>query len=223
MGAVPTPTPDEVAAADAEERLLVSRLREGDAMAFELLVDRWTPSMLRVARSYVATQAIAEEVVQDTWLGLLRGLDRFEGRSSVKTWVFRILVNQAKTRGVREKRTVPFASLAGEEAGEEFSAVDASRFHPEGHRVAGHWASPPPRWDEQPVERLESKETIGAIRRAIDDLPEAQRTVITLRDIDGWEAAEVCDALDISEGNQRVLLHRARSKVRAALEQELTA
>jgi len=223
MASVPTPTPEELAAADAEERALLARLRAGDAMAFEMLVDRWTPSMLRVARMHVATQAVAEEVVQDTWLAVLRGIDRFEGRSSVRTWVFRILMNQAKTRGVREKRTVPFASLASAETDEEFSAVDASRFHPEGHRVAGHWASPPPRWDEQPVERLESRETIDAIRRAIDQLPPAQRTVMTLRDIEGWDAPEVCDALEITEGNQRVLLHRARSRVRAALEQEMTS
>ncbi len=223
MGAAPTPAPGDSAAEDAEERQLLTRLRAGDAEAFAVLVDRWTPSMLRVARMHVATQAIAEEVVQDTWLAVLRGLDRFEERSSLRTWVFRILMNQAKTRGVREKRTVPFASLAGEEAGEEFSAVDASRFRADGERAPGHWASPPPRWDEQPEERLESRETIEAIRRAIDALPPAQRTVITLRDIEGWDAAEVCDALDITEGNQRVLLHRARSRVRQALEQELTA
>ncbi len=223
MGAVPTPAPGDPAAADAEERLLLDRLRAGDAEAFGMLVDRWTPSMLRVARMHVATQAVAEEVVQDTWLGVLGGLDRFEGRSSLRTWVFRILMNQAKTRGVREKRTVPFASLADAETGEEFSAVDASRFRPDGERAAGHWASPPPRWDEQPEERLESRETIAAIRKAIDALPPAQRTVITLRDVEGWEAAEVSGALGITDGNQRVLLHRARSRVRQALEAELTA
>lgn len=223
MGAVPTPTPDDVAAADAEERLLLSRLRAGDSMAFEMLVDRWTPSMLRVARAHVATQAIAEEVVQDTWLGVLRGLDRFEGRSSVRTWVFRILVNQAKTRGVREKRTVPFASLAGDDPDRDIPAVDPDRFYGPGHRIEGHWASPPARWDELPAERLEARETIGSIRAAIDELPPMQKNVITLRDIEGWDASDVCTALGISEGNQRVLLHRARSSVRAAVESELAA
>lgn len=224
MAPLPTPTPDDVARseADAEERRLLSRLREGDSVAFEMLVDRLTPSMLRVARAHVSTQAVAEEVVQDTWLGVLRGLDKFEGRSSVRTWVFRILMNQAKTRGVREKRTVPFASLAADETDGEFNAVDAARFQPAGHRVEGHWASPPPRWDEQPEARLESRETISAIRDAIDDLPPAQRNVITLRDVEGWDAAEVCDALGLTEGNQRVLLHRARSRVRQALENEFT-
>lgn len=207
----------------ADDLALVARLRAGDRAAFEQLVTAWMPAMLRVARSHVASQAVAEEVVQDTWLGVLRGLDRFEGRSSLKTWVFRILVNQAKTRGVRDHRSVPFSSLAGDDPTSDAPAVDPSRFLGPDERYAGHWAAPPPRWDELPVERLESQETIEAIKRAIDMLPPRQREVITLRDIEGWDAAEVAGALDLSEGNQRVLLHRARTKVREAVEGELAA
>lgn len=211
------------AAANSADLALVARLRAGDRLAFEDLVSMWMPSMLRVARAHVASQAAAEEVVQDTWLGVLRGLDRFEGRSSLKTWVFRILVNQAKTRGVRDHRSVPFSSLAGDDPESDSPTVDPSRFLGPDERYAGHWAAPPPRWDELPVERLESKETIATIKRAIDQLPPRQREVITLRDIEGWDAAEVATVLDLSEGNQRVLLHRARTKVREAVEQELAA
>lgn len=209
--------------ASTDDRALVERLRAGDRAAFDQLVAAWMPSMLRLARTHVASQAAAEEVVQDTWLAVLRGLDRFEGRSSLKTWVFRILVNQAKTRGVRDHRSVPFSSLAGDAAGSGEASVDPSRFIGPGERYAGHWAAPPARWDELPAERLESKETIATIKRAIEALPPRQREVITLRDVEGWDAAEVSGALDLTEGNQRVLLHRARSKVRAALEEELAA
>lgn len=223
MGAPPIPPPgagadDATAQADRD---LVARLKAGDRAAFEQLVDAWMPSMLRVARAHVASQAAAEEVVQDTWLGVLRGLDRFEGRSSLKTWVFRILVNQAKTRGVRDHRSVPFSALAGDDPDADAPVVDPTRFVAEGERYAGHWAAPLPRWDELPAERLESRETLAAIGQAIDALPPRQRTVITLRDVEGWDAAEVSEALDLTEGNQRVLLHRARAKVREALEQEL--
>lgn len=209
--------------ASSDDRALVERLRAGDRAAFEQLVSAWMPGMLRLARTHVSSQAVAEEVVQDTWLAVLRGLDRFEGRSSLKTWVFRILVNQAKTRGVRDRRSVPFSSLSGEGSEDDGPSVDPSRFIAPGERYAGHWASPPPRWDALPAERLESKETIAAIARAIEALPPRQREVITLRDVEGWDAAEVSGALDLTEGNQRVLLHRARSKVRQALEEELAA
>ena len=218
-----TDAPSAVSAAHPDDHELVARLRAGDRAAFEAVVQMWMPSMLRIARAHVASQAVAEEVVQDTWLAVLRGLDRFEGRSSLKTWVFRILVNQAKTRGVRDHRSVPFSSLAGDDPGSDSPTVDPSRFLGPDDRYAGHWAAPLPRWDELPVERLESKETIATIQRAIDALPPRQREVITLRDIEGWEAAEVSGALDLSEGNQRVLLHRARAKVRQAVEEELAA
>jgi RNA polymerase sigma-70 factor (ECF subfamily) len=169
---------------------------------------------------YVATREVAEEVVQETWLGVLKGLDRFEGRSSLKTWMFRILTNIAKTRGVRESRTVPFSALAADEAGGEEYAVDPSRFHASGE-AEGAWLLPPAHWDELPESALSSAETLEMVRGAIEELPPAQRQVIQLRDIDGWTAEEVCNVLDLSETNQRVLLHRARSKVRRAIERYL--
>jgi len=184
-----------------------------------MLVDRYGPAMLRVARGFVRSQAVAEEVVQEAWLGVLKGLDRFEERASLKTWIFRILTNVAKTRGEREGRSVPFSSLATDADGEQ--AVDPERFFPPGHASAGAWAAPPRPWEDVPEDRLLSQETQAAVARAIEELPEAQQTVITLRDVQGWAPEEVCNVLGITETNQRVLLHRARSKVRRALEQYL--
>jgi RNA polymerase sigma-70 factor (ECF subfamily) len=196
----------------------VARLKDGDERAFQELISKYTPALLRVAMAHVATRSVAEEVVQETWLGVLRGLDRFEGRSSLKTWIFKILTNIAITRGVRENRSLPFSSLARREAEAPDAAVDPSRFFPADHdQWPGHWATPATRWDT-PEQGLLSRETRDRILRAVEELPPAQRTVITLRDIEGWPAAEVCDALGVSDGNQRVLLHRARSKVRAAVE-----
>jgi RNA polymerase sigma-70 factor, ECF subfamily len=201
---------------------LLARLRAGDEAAFGELVDAYTPSLLRVARGFVPSAAVAEEVVQETWLGVLRGLDRFEGRSSLRTWIFRILVNRARTRGARERRTVPFASLAADEAAGDFHAVEPDRFLPADHdRWPHHWASPPTRWDEAPDDAAQHAETLALLRAAIDRLPPAQRMVIALRDMVGCAAGEVCEALDITDANQRVLLHRARSRVRAALEEHL--
>jgi RNA polymerase sigma-70 factor (ECF subfamily) len=200
---------------------LLTRLRAGDEAAFADLVHMWTPSLLRVALMYVPSRAVAEEVVQETWLGVLNGLDRFEGRSSLKTWIFRILVNRARTRGERERRTIPFAAMASREADDEFTAVDADRFV--GPANEGFWATPPRRWETDPERALESAETLELVKAAIAKLPEAQRTVITLRDLEGWSSEETRNALEISETNQRVLLHRARSKVRAALEEHLAA
>jgi RNA polymerase sigma-70 factor, ECF subfamily len=176
--------------------------------------------MLRVAMMFVSTRAVAEEVVQEAWLGVLKGLDRFEGRSSLKTWIFRILTNTAKTRGEREGRSVPFSSLAGGDDEEE-APVDADRFLGPGHRWAGQWASAPRSPRGVPEERLLAAEARERIAAAVEALPENQRAVITLRDIDGFEAGEACEILGISEVNQRVLLHRARAKVRAALEDYL--
>jgi len=197
---------------------LVARLRAGDESAFVELIDRYGGTMLRVAQMYVRDRATAEEVVQETWLAVLNGIDRFEGRSSLKTWLFRILTNRAKTRGERDGRMLPFSALAG--AGEEGDepSVDPDRFLGPDSPHPGAWAAPPIAW---PQDKLLEGETLGVIEMAIDQLPEAQREVILLRDVDGWTAMEVSDALGITDGNQRVLLHRARSKVRAALERYL--
>ncbi len=202
-----------------DDSALVAALRAGDEGAFAELIDAHGASLLRVAMSYVPSRAVAEEVVQETWLAVLSGLDSFEGRSSLKTWVFRILTNRAITRGTRERRTVPFSSLAGPE--EDGEAMDADRFLPASHdRWPGHWALGPTRW-RTPEEGLLAGETREVIVGAIDVLPSAQRAVITLRDIEGWPSAEVCEVLELSEGNQRVLLHRARARVRTAVEQHL--
>jgi RNA polymerase sigma-70 factor (ECF subfamily) len=174
--------------------------------------------MQRVAMGYVRTQAVAEEVVQETWLGVLRGIDRFEGRSSLKTWVFRILVNRARTRGVGERRSTPFSAF---EAGGAEHSMDADAFLDDAHRWGGWWAAYPRAWDSVPDERLLARETLGLAREAIDALPERQREVLVLRDVVGLEPEEVCDALGVSDGNQRVLLHRARTKVRRALAEHL--
>ena len=193
---------------------LLDRLREGDEAAFMELVERHHAALVRLAQSFVSSRAVAEEVAQETWLGVLNGLDRFEGRSSLKTWIFRILVNRAKTRGARESRSVPFSSLE-DPSGEP--SVDPDRFV-----QAGAWASPPRPWEGQPVDRLLAGEARQVIDAAIAELPPAQRSVITLRDLEGLDAEEACDLLDLTDGNQRVLLHRARSKVRQALEDYLS-
>ncbi len=200
--------------ADARE---LAALRAGDEAAFLSLVNRYHGAMLRVASMYVKSRASAEDVVQEAWLGVLKGLHFFEGRSSLKSWVFRILVNCAKTRGMRDLRAVPMSSLA-DAAGEAGPSVSPDRFREDGERWAGHWADPPEPW---PDARVESSEMVALVREALETLPEAQRTVMTLRDVDGWESGEVCELLGISEGNQRVLLHRARSKVRGHLEERL--
>ena len=198
------------------EAELIAALRAGDESAFGELVDRFHPSLVRVARLYVSTQAVAEEVAQETWLGVLNGLDRFEERSSLKTWIFRILANIAKTRGVREGRSIPFSSLGGE--GDE-PAVDPDRFIPaEAERAPRHWAIPPAVWSTEPDERLLAGEVRELIFRTIDGLPPNQRAAIVLRDVEGWDSEDVRNELGVGETNQRVLLHRARSKVRQALE-----
>jgi len=197
-----------------DEAVLLERLRARDESAFAELVRGWSPSMLRLARMYVATQAAAEEVVQEAWLGVLQGIDRFEGRSTLKTWVYRILVNRAMTKGAREARSVPFATLATNEASADEPAVDPDRFTRE-----GGWASPPRRWQDQPELALRSTETLEVARAAIAQLPEMQRAVITMRDLEGFDSEDTRNALEISESNQRVLLHRARAKVRSALEE----
>jgi RNA polymerase sigma-70 factor, ECF subfamily len=205
-----------------DDPALVSALRAGDDAAFAWLLDRYDSSLRRTALMYVPSRAVADEVVQETWLGVVRGIGSFEERSSLKTWIFRILANTAKTRAQREARTVPLSSLVVAGDGDDDPAVDPSRFLDQQHeRWPGHWASPPARWDEVPEEHLTGRETLDALQAAIAGLPPAQRQVIVLRDVEGWDAEEVCDLLGLSEGNQRVLLHRARSKVRQALEDHL--
>jgi RNA polymerase sigma-70 factor, ECF subfamily len=203
-----------------EDERLLSALRQGDEAAFTELVERYNAPLLRFARTFVRDRAVAEEVVQETWLAVIGGLDRFEGRSLLKTWIFRILANRAKTRGMREARSLPFSALALDEEGDT-QAVPEERFRGAGDPWEGHWATPPGSWDDVPESRLLARETRQVIDAAIEELPPTQAQVIRLRDVDGWSAEEVCDLLGLSEGNQRVLLHRARSKVRAALERYL--
>jgi RNA polymerase sigma-70 factor (ECF subfamily) len=198
----------------SDEATLVDALRRRDDRAFAWLLDQYNGSLRRVAMSFVPSRAVADEVVQETWLGVVRGIDGFEGRSSVKTWIYRILMNVGRTRGERERRTVPFADAF---------ADDAPSFAPERFRTPpapypGHWSNPPAPWDEQPADRLMSSETLAIVRRAIDRLPLGQQTVMRLRDIEGWTSSEVCELLELTEANQRVLLHRGRARVRQVLE-----
>jgi RNA polymerase sigma-70 factor (ECF subfamily) len=199
----------------ADDQELVERARDGEEEAFALLVRRYSPMLLRLARMYVPTDALAEDVVQETWVAVVRGLERFEGRSSFKTWLFRILVNRAKTRGVREHRSIPFASVSGgnDQDGDEGPTVDPARFTSE-----GAWTSAPADWRDDPETALDSAEALRVARAAIDELPERQKIVITLRDLEGLSSDDVRNVLDLTETNQRVLLHRARTKVRKALE-----
>jgi RNA polymerase sigma-70 factor (ECF subfamily) len=200
---------------EREDLALLGRLRDGDERAFEELVERYHRSLVRIALMYVRDRAVAEEVAQETWLAVLEGIDRFEGRSSLKTWIFRILTNRAKTRGEREGRQLPISAVLGDDEPE----VPLERFLPADHpqRPLG-WAVPPRAW---PEERLLSRETVEEMRVAIAALPAAQQAVIGLRDVEGLSAEEVAAALDISAANERVLLHRARSRVRRALEEYL--
>lgn len=209
----------------AEERVTSSddleqleALRNGDERAFASLVDRYYGSLLRLAMAYVPSRAVAEEVVQETWVGVLEGLSRFEGRSSLKTWIFRILTNRAKTRGQRERRYEPMGLGGDSGDNPDGPPVDPDRFLKSGYFV-DHWVSQPNAWEDETPERiLLSKETRAQIEKAIEALPPTQRQVITLRDIEEVSSQEVCNILDITETNQRVLLHRARSKVRRTLE-----
>jgi RNA polymerase sigma-70 factor, ECF subfamily len=202
---------------DAE---LVGRLRDGDEAAFMMLVDRYATAMLRVASMYVP-RAVAEEAVQDTWVGVLQGISRFEERSSLKTWIFSILMNRVRTQAQRERRSVPFSAVgAADAAAGDEPALDPDRFlgadHPEWPH---HWAKPPQPWGDSPEERILSTEVRAEVQRAIDALPPGPREVMTLRDVEGWTADEVSDLLRITPNNQRVLLHRGRSRVRRVLEQ----
>lgn len=204
---------DEAVQDFSDEQTLIRRLRAGDETAFTALVTEYHAMMVRIARLYVADERVAEEVVQETWVAVLKGLDRFEGRSSLKTWIFTILANRARTRARREGRYVSLDDLMnGDEAAEPTVAPD--RFSP----ADRDWHQEPDDWSALPEDRMLSKETLTVIQMAIEALPPNQREVIRLRDLEGWSAEEVCNVLNISDTNQRVLLHRARAKVRRALE-----
>ncbi len=208
--------PDPTRMGAMEDRELVDALRAGDEGAFEKLVAAYHAPMVRVASFYVPSRAVAEEVAQETWLTVIGGLDRFEGRSSVKTWIFGILTNQARRRGERERRTVPFSSMTLDEESEP--GLEPGRFRPDSDRWPGHWSDPPRPWSDAVVDQLEGAETRAVVLDAIRSLPPHQRDVIALRDVEGWSADEVSAALGITDVNQRVLLHRARVRVRAALD-----
>lgn len=201
-----------------KDAALLEGLRKGDEAAFAELVEAYGPMLMRLALNHVPSRAVAEEVVQDTWLAVLNGIDRFQGRSSLRTWIISILLNTARTKGERERRTLPFSLLRGRgEEGRDEPAVPLGRFQgPDGEQPGG-WARPPVEW-ASPQQKLESDESRDVLLKAIAGLPPRQRDVITMRDILGFSSEEARNALDISETNQRVLLHRARSKVREALE-----
>jgi len=196
----------------ADDEIIEGLLRGSEA-AFEVLIGRYHGSLLRVALVFVGDRAVAEEVVQETWVAVLNGLSSFERRSSLRTWLFAILRNRARTRAVREKRSIPFSALGDPEMNEE-PAVESTRFTSD-----GMWAVPPGSWGaDNPEEQLLRQETMAVLHAAMAELPAQQRAVVTLRDVEGLNSDEVCDALQVSEANQRVLLHRARSRLRAALE-----
>lgn len=202
------------------DEYLISRLRKGDESAFNELVNTHHHALIRMAMGHVADREIAEEVVQDTWMAVIESLDRFEGRSSLRTWIFGILIHKAKDRGIREKRHTTFSAFEShDEDGEE--AVDPARFQQAGE-WAGHWAFPPQPWDEQTPEKLlASQQAVNAMNEAINALPVTLREVLILRDVEGVEAKEVCQLLKITETNLYVRLHRARERVRAAVELHL--
>jgi RNA polymerase sigma-70 factor (ECF subfamily) len=214
------PSPDPSTSSPEDDGRLIEALRARDEATFATLVDRYGGSLLRLAMVYVRDRSAAEEVVQDTWIGLLESLDRFEGRSSLKTWLFRILINCARARARKDARSIPFSAAFRPEEREpdQFGfARFAPGWVPGG--LGGHWIRPPARWEDEPERRVLASETRASIQRAIDGLPAAQREVITLRDVAGFDAGEVCNLLELSDTNQRVILHRARTRVRRALEQ----
>jgi RNA polymerase sigma-70 factor, ECF subfamily len=205
-------------ARERDESSLIGRLRDGDEDAFRELVSSYHGSLVRLAMTFVSERSIAEEVVQETWLGVVHGLRDFEGRSSLKTWIFRILTNRARTRGKREARSIPFSALNDPRSESDYEpAVDPSRFD-----ARGKWADPPQPWtDAAPEELLGRQETMGLIQRAIEELPQNQRAVLILHDVEELATDEICNILEISETNRRVLLHRARSRLRHALAPDL--
>jgi RNA polymerase sigma-70 factor, ECF subfamily len=207
-------------AIERDEEQLLAQLRDGDEDAFCTLVRRHTPSMTRVAMAFVARRAVADEVVQETWLNVIRSLDAFEGRSSLRTWIYAILGNCARRRAEQEDRLVPWSDMAAHEASGDELGVSRGRFF-DGGRWDGMWSTAVSRWEDLPEERLVSSEVRTTLLEAIGALPRMQRAVITLRDVEGWSPEEVCDYLGLSDGNQRILLHRARAAARSAIERYL--
>jgi RNA polymerase sigma-70 factor (ECF subfamily) len=213
----PAVAPARTAVSDEQT---VAALRAGDEGAFRDLFARSYPMMKRVARSYVASDAVAEEIVQETWMAIVTGIDRFEGRSALGTWIFSVLKNQAKTHSAREKRAVPFSCVVP--SGAEEPAVDPDRFQKDDDAWPGHWATPPRPW-QRPERRLLSLEARDRLKAALAELPDRQRLIVGLRDVEGHSAEEVCELLGLSPENQRVLLHRGRARLRAVLEEYLDA
>ena len=210
--------PAQLAGFQRDELGLVEKLRNGDEAAFAALLDRHHRSLMRAALAYVADQSVAEEVVQETWLAVLKGLHQFEGRSSLKTWIFKILTNKAKTRGVRESRHISVSPLDLNEEDDE-PAVAPTQFRSTGHWT-DYWDAYPAPWHEDtPEKHLLTKEGATHLQQAIDGLPANLQQVLIMRDVEGLSSTEVCDILQISESNQRVLLHRARSRVRRGFDQ----
>jgi RNA polymerase sigma-70 factor (ECF subfamily) len=204
-------------AIERDEEQLLAQLRKGDEDAFCTLVRRHTPSMTRVAMAFVSRRAVADEVVQETWLNVVRSLDAFEARSSLKTWIYTILGNCARRRAEQEQRLVPLSEIAVDEASGDELGVSRGLFFESG-RWAGMWSTSVSRWEHLPEERLMSSELRTTLLEAIDALPRMQRAVITLRDVEGWSSEEVCDYLGLANGNQRILLHRARAAARLAIQ-----
>jgi RNA polymerase sigma-70 factor, ECF subfamily len=215
----PEPATAPAPAALSDEQT-VAALRAGDERTFRDLFARSYAMMKRVARTYVASDAVAEEVVQETWIAVVAGIERFEGRSALGTWIFSILTNQAKSHSTREKRAVPFSSIAPSDANEP--TVDPDRFQKDDEAWPGHWATPPRPW-QKPERRLLSLEARERLKAALAQLPERQRLIVGLRDIEGRSGEEVCECLGLSQENQRVLLHRGRSRLRAVLEEYVDA
>jgi len=210
--------PDRQVVAPSADAATIERLLAGDEATFMMLVDQNQPSMVRLAQMYVSSHAVAEEAVQEAWIGILKGLPSFEGRSSLRTWMYKIVTNVAKTRGVREGRSLPFSSLAGEHD----DPVDPSWFQGPDESFPGGWRTFPDDWRGIPEDRLLGRETLDHISRALDGMPPMQAEVVRLRDVQGWSSDEVCNALDLSETNQRVLLHRGRSRIRRDLDAYLS-
>lgn len=207
-----------MALANEQERLLVQRLLDGDEATFTALVECYHESMIRLARTFVRDPGAAEEVVQEAWVGVIKGLASFKGNSSIKSWIFAITVNKAKTRGKREARSVPFSALVQDEVSGVHPAVDPDRFLGPEAQWPGHWMQPPRPWGDNPEVRLLQADAMAQLRSVLDRLPPAQRSVVTLKDVAGLDPESICNELGITETNMRVLLHRARSRIRGELE-----